>query len=62
MQSEVLKMTFQFHTEQNTSSWHSLLLTILIFEKETLTNKIKLSHGIYRQGGYEHKEYKEKNV
>lgn len=51
MQREVLKMIFQFHTEQNTSSWYSLLLRILTFEKATLTTKIKLSHGVYRQGG-----------
>lgn len=51
MQREVLKITFQFHTEQNTSSWYSLLLRILVFEKANLGNKIKVSHGLYKQGG-----------
>lgn len=61
MQREVLRMTFHFHTEQNTSSWYPLLLRILIFEKATLTNKIKLSHGMYWQGG-SYKEYMENKV
>lgn len=45
MQCEVLRMTFDFHTENN-SSWHSPLLRILIFENTTLTNKIKLSRDV----------------
>lgn len=34
MQYQVLKTTFWFHTEQNTSGWYSLLLRIPIFEKQ----------------------------
>lgn len=46
MQREALRMTFHFHTEQDTSGWYPLLLRVLMFEKATLTNKIKLSRDV----------------
>lgn len=60
MQREVLKITFQFHTEQNTTSWYSLLLRILVFEKANLSNKIKSLTGCTNREGNEHKDCKEK--
>lgn len=63
MQYQVLKTTFWFHTEQNTSSWHSLLLRIPIFEKATLTSKrFNIQTGCSVREGNEYKVYKKKKV